>query len=73
MATETKTVESNVAQVYIDLDSLLEGAACADSVTVPEESKPKSVFSNPKDQKFHHLFGACFNYGRQRHTPQYYL
>jgi hypothetical protein len=47
MATETKTVESKVAQVDIDLDSLFDGAAGADSVTVPEESKPKSVFSKP--------------------------
>jgi hypothetical protein len=50
MATETKTVESNVAQVDIDLDSLFEGAAGAESVTVPEESKPKSVFSKPNDE-----------------------
>jgi hypothetical protein len=50
MATETKTVESNVAQVDIDLDSLFEGAAGADSVTVPEENKPKSVFSKPNDE-----------------------
>ena len=47
MATETKTVESKVAQVDIDLDSLFDGAAGADSVTVPEESKPRSVFSKP--------------------------
>lgn len=49
MATETKTVESNVAQVDIDLDSLFDGAAGAESVTVPEESKTKSVFSKPND------------------------
>lgn len=50
MATETKTVESNVAQVDIDLDSLFDGAAGADSVTVPQESKTKSVFSKPNDE-----------------------
>jgi hypothetical protein len=48
MATESKTVESNVAQVDIDLDSLFDGAAGAESVTVPEESKPKSIFSKPE-------------------------
>tara|TARA_B100000497_G_C7693793_1_gene422789 strand:+ start:3089 stop:4378 length:1290 start_codon:yes stop_codon:yes gene_type:complete len=47
MATDTKTVESKVTQENIDLDSLFDGAAGADSVTVPEESKPKSVFSKP--------------------------
>ena len=47
MATETKTVESKVAQVDIDLDSLFDGAAGADSVTVPEKSdkEKKSIFS----------------------------
>jgi hypothetical protein len=48
MATESKTVESNVAQVDIDLDSLFDGAAGAESVTVPEEDKPKSIFSKPE-------------------------
>ena len=50
MATETKTVESKVAQVDIDLDSLFDGAAGADSVTVPEESdnKQKSIFEKVK-------------------------
>ena len=48
MATESKTVESNVAQVDIDLDSLFDGAAGADSVTVPEEKKPNSIFSKPE-------------------------
>ena len=48
MATESKTVESNVAQVDIDLDSLFDGAAGAESVTVPEENKPKSIFSKPE-------------------------
>ena len=48
MATESKTVESNVAQVDIDLDSLFDGAAGAESVTVPEEKKPKSIFSKPE-------------------------
>jgi len=48
MATESKTVESNVAQVDIDLDSLFDGAAGAGSVTVPEEDKPKSIFSKPE-------------------------
>ena len=48
MTTESKTVESNVAQVDIDLDSLFEGAAGAGSVTVPEEKKPKSIFSKPE-------------------------
>lgn len=47
MATETKTVESKVTQENIDLDSLFDGAAGAESVTVPEDSKPKSVFSKP--------------------------
>jgi len=48
MATETKTVESKVTQENIDLDSLFDGAAGADSVTVPqEENTPKSVFSKP--------------------------
>lgn len=50
MATETKTVESNVAQVDIDLDSLFDGAAGADSVTVPQQSKTKSVFSKPNNE-----------------------
>ena len=48
MATESKTVERNVAQVDIDLDSLFDGAAGAESVTVPEEDKPKSIFSKPE-------------------------
>ena len=48
MATESKTVESNVAQVDIDLDSLFDGAAGAESVTVPEENKPKSIFTKPE-------------------------
>lgn len=48
MATENKTVESNVAQVDIDLDSLFDGAAGAESVTVPEENKPKSIFTKPE-------------------------
>ena len=50
MATETKTVESKVAQVDIDLDSLFDGAAGADSVTVPEgsDSKQKSIFEKVK-------------------------
>ena len=48
MATESKTVESNVAQVDIDLDSLFDGTAGAESVTVPEEKKPKSIFSKPE-------------------------
>lgn len=49
MATETKTVASTVAQVDIDLDSLFDGAAGADSVTVPgqTEKKQKSVFAKP--------------------------
>ena len=51
MATDTKTVESKVTQENIDLDTLFEGAAGAESVTVPEEeSKPKSVFSKPKQE-----------------------
>lgn len=47
MTTETKTVASTVAQVDIDLDSLFDGAAGADSVTVPgqTEKKQKSVFA----------------------------
>lgn len=50
MATETKTVESKVTQENIDLDSLFDGAAGADSVTVPEESQTKSVFSKPRQE-----------------------
>lgn len=50
MATETKTVESKVTQENIDLDSLFDGAAGAESVTVPEDSKPKSVFSKPTQE-----------------------
>lgn len=51
MATDTKTVESKVTQENIDLDTLFEGAAGAESVTVPDEqSKPKSVFSKPTQE-----------------------
>lgn len=50
MATETKTVESKVTQENIDLDSLFDGAAGADSVTVPEESQPKSIFNKPTQE-----------------------
>lgn len=50
MATETKTVESKVTQENIDLDSLFDGAAGADSVTVPEESQPKSIFTKPSEE-----------------------
>jgi hypothetical protein len=50
MATETKTVESKVTQENIDLDSLFDGAAGADSVTVPEESQPKSIFAKPSEE-----------------------
>jgi hypothetical protein len=50
MATETKTVESKVTQENIDLDSLFDGAAGADSVTVPEESQPKSIFAKPNEE-----------------------
>ncbi len=50
MATETKTVESKVTQENIDLDSLFDGAAGADSVTVPEESQTKSIFSKPTQE-----------------------
>ena len=49
MATEAQTVDTNVAQVDIDIDALFDGAAGADSVTVPTESKPKSVFSQPTE------------------------
>ena len=46
MAIESKTLESNVAQVDIDIDDLFGGTAGADSITLPEETKkPKSVFS----------------------------
>ena len=46
MAIESKTLESNVAQVDIDIDDLFWGTAGADSITLPEETKkPKSVFS----------------------------
>lgn len=48
MTTETKTLQGNVAQVDIDLDSLFDGAVGADSVTIPEETKkPNSIFSKP--------------------------
>ena len=49
MATEAQTVDTNVAQVDIDIDALFDGAAGAESVTVPTESKPKSVFSQQSE------------------------
>jgi hypothetical protein len=46
MAIESKTLESNVAQVDIDIDDLFGGTAGADSITLPEETKkPKSIFN----------------------------
>jgi len=52
MATETKTVESKVTQENIDLDSLFDGAAGADSVTVPDENKSRSIFGKQPEADF---------------------
>ena len=51
MSKDNKTIESNVAQVDIDLDEMFNPGVGADSVTLPEgedeETKKKSIFSKP--------------------------
>jgi len=48
MSTETNQIQSNVAQVELDLDEIFNGTPSGDSVTLPDpvESK-KSIFQNP--------------------------
>ena len=48
MSKDNKTMESNVAQVDIDLDEMFNPGVGADSVTLPEEEQTKkSIFSKP--------------------------
>ena len=44
MDTETTTVETKVSQEHVNLDEIFPGAPGADTITLPEETKP-SIFS----------------------------
>tara|TARA_R100000988_G_scaffold103648_1_gene83889 strand:+ start:750 stop:2048 length:1299 start_codon:yes stop_codon:yes gene_type:complete len=50
MSEESKTIETKVEKVEVNLDEIFNGAPGADSITLPEdESKKPNVFSRKKD------------------------
>ena len=45
---ETKTVETKVEQVDVNLDDIFNAAPGGDSITLPEEDKKPNIFSRSK-------------------------
>ena len=54
MAEKTKTVETKVEQVDVNIDEIFSGAPGGDSITLPEEDKKPNIFSrkDPVDMGF---------------------
>ena len=50
MSDETKTIETKVEKVEVNLDEIFNGAPGAESITLPEEeTKKPNVFSRKQD------------------------